>query len=207
MDRHPLSEGSLLELPPDAANVSDDDDFSDDGEVAPRVRSAKISELVRYLGVFDKNDKTLVFSQFTTFLDRVAAVLHEEGTKFCRFDGSMSAKKRREIITQFQEPLTSSNRKSNPVVMLISLKSGAVGLNLTAANNVFLCDPWWHSAIEAQAVDRVHRMGQRKTVRVFQLIAEDTVESKVLEIRECGGLAEEGGCADATLQRSARKSS
>lgn len=123
---------------------------------------------------------------------------------------------RQDVIQAFQAPATNAEEGSNSKVMLISLKSGAVGLNLTAASNVFLvsecsvlrvtlteaqCDPWWQSAIEAQAIDRVHRvgsatficsiaemnyqMGQRKPVRVFQLIASDTVESKVLEIREC----------------------
>lgn len=88
MDRHPLALTSLLELPPD---VKDEIDI--DNTVAPPTKSAKIAELVRYLKAFDKNDKTLVFSQFTTFLDRVAAVLQEEGINFCRFDGSMNAKK------------------------------------------------------------------------------------------------------------------
>lgn len=88
MDRHPLSPASLLELPPDA-------DTFDESEhaAAPPTRSAKIAELVRYLRAFDGGDKALVFSQFTTFLDRVAAVLEEEGIAFCRFDGSMPAKK------------------------------------------------------------------------------------------------------------------
>lgn len=88
MDRHPLSSASLLDLPPDA-------DTFDEHEhaVAPPTRSAKIAELVRYLHAFEAGDKTLVFSQFTTFLDRVAAVLEAEGIAFCRFDGSMPAKK------------------------------------------------------------------------------------------------------------------
>lgn len=145
MDRHPLSPNSLLELPPDK-----EAEVEDDSTVVPAVRSAKIEELVRYLKAFDKDDKTLVFSQFTSFLDRVAAVLQDEGIKFCRFDGSMPAKKvrssfrcadnlqRQQVIAQFQTPLTDDNRDDNPVVMLISLKSGAVGLNLTAASNVFL---------------------------------------------------------------------
>ncbi len=145
MDRHPLSPDSLLELPPDVG-MSDEEDTA----VAPPVRSAKIAELVRYLKVFDGDDKTLVFSQFTSFLDRVAAVLQEEGIKFCRFDGSMSAKKvgyqmsnintfqRQQVIAEFQTPVSDGNRDHIPVIMLISLKSGAVGLNLTAASNVFL---------------------------------------------------------------------
>lgn len=88
MDRHPLALSSLLELPPDVDPTSVEDNV-----VKPPTRSAKIAELVRYLKAFDANDKTLVFSQFTTFLDRVAGVLQEEGITFCRFDGSMPAKK------------------------------------------------------------------------------------------------------------------
>lgn len=88
MDRYPLNESSLLELPADATV-----DISDEAVIQPPKRSAKINELLRYLKAFDRDDKTLVFSQFTTFLDRVAAVLQEEGIPFCRFDGSMSSKK------------------------------------------------------------------------------------------------------------------
>ncbi|EIW70483.1 hypothetical protein TREMEDRAFT_60987 [Tremella mesenterica DSM 1558] len=175
IDRQALSAMSLLELPPDEAPYVEP-------EEAPPIQSAKIDEVVKFLRLFPPGDKSLVFSQFTTFLNHVATALREAGIQFCRFDGSMPAKKRQEVIAEFQKPWTERNAKHNPVVMLISLKSGAVGLNLTAASNVFLCDPWWQSAIEAQAIDRVHRMGQRKTVRVYQLIAEDTIESKVLDI-------------------------
>lgn len=87
MDRHPLSPASLLELPPDRDLVPDD------VVVKPAARSAKIAELVKYLRAFDAGDKTLVFSQFTSFLDRVAGVLEDEGMHYCRFDGSMPAKK------------------------------------------------------------------------------------------------------------------
>ncbi|KAL7421932.1 hypothetical protein Q5752_003704 [Cryptotrichosporon argae] len=170
MDRHPLTAGSLLELPPD-------DDAPVIDTAAKTVKSAKVDELVRYLHAFAPDEKTLVFSQFTSFLDRVGKRLDDEGIKSVRFDGSMNAKQRQQVIASFQQP------GRGPRVMLISLKSGAVGLNLTAASNVFLCDPWWQSAIEKQAIDRVHRMGQTKTVRVFQLIAEDTIESKVLSIQ------------------------
>lgn len=87
MDRHALTLGSLLELPPDAAAVVDD------AVITPARRSAKIAELVRYLRAFEAGDKTLVFSQFTSFLDRVAGVLSDEGVAYCRFDGSMPANK------------------------------------------------------------------------------------------------------------------
>jgi SWI/SNF-related matrix-associated actin-dependent regulator of chromatin subfamily A3 len=88
MDRHSISEQSLLELPADDGAPKDEDT-----SVTPPARSAKMAELVRYLCAFDKDDKTLVFSQFTSFLDRVAAILDKEGIAFCRFDGSMTAKK------------------------------------------------------------------------------------------------------------------
>jgi len=78
---------------------------------------------------------------------------------------------------------SSADGGENPRVMLLSLKAGALGLNLTVANNVYLMDPWWQEGIESQAVDRVNRIGQKKAVHVYQLIAEDTVESKVLDIQ------------------------
>ncbi|WWC70170.1 uncharacterized protein I206_104118 [Kwoniella pini CBS 10737] len=184
MDRHPIGLPSILELPPDQIvdDYVDPSDSSQAKSLLP-VKSAKIDELVKYLKVFPSDEKTLVFSQFTSFLDQVAISLTGEGIAWTRFDGRMNAAKRQQVISEFQRPLTEKNSKV-PRVMLISLKSGAVGLNLTAASNVFLCDPWWQSAIEAQAIDRVHRMGQRKEVRVFQLIAEDTVESAVLDIQK-----------------------
>jgi SWI/SNF-related matrix-associated actin-dependent regulator of chromatin subfamily A3 len=85
--RHNINVNSLLELPPDAS------EWVEPEEHAAPIQSAKIAELVKYLKVFDKNDKTLVFSQFTSFLDHVATSLKNEGIKFCRFDGSMSPKK------------------------------------------------------------------------------------------------------------------
>lgn len=222
-----------------------------------------------------------MFSQFTSFLDKIAERLDEAGIPYVRFDGGMSAKRRQETIARFSVPIaedespaltltqaptatqtaratralrrstrsvsdivdltmdddgdddfvaidesdddrfiddsederpkkkgkgkgkakakSNGKRKSitpkadydsllsdgvNPKVMLISLKAGALGLNLTVANNVYLMDPWWQEGIESQAIDRCNRIGQTKPVHVYQLIAEDTVESKVLEIQE-----------------------
>ncbi|KAJ3733451.1 SNF2 family N-terminal domain-containing protein [Lentinula guzmanii] len=88
--------------------------------------------------------------------------------------------------SDFEDDLSfeSIQNQNNPAVMLISLKAGALGLNLTVANNVYLMDPWWQEGIESQAIDRVNRIGQTKPVHVYQLIAENTVESKVLEIQD-----------------------
>ncbi|GAA5843841.1 hypothetical protein JCM3766R1_005942 [Sporobolomyces carnicolor] len=151
-------------------------------------RSAKTNELVRLLKSTPPGVKTLVFSQWTSHLDRIEAVLHEENISTCRFDGSMRQEKREQVIKSFTAPNKdavpgSKADKKSPMVMLLSLKAGALGLNLTIASQVVLMDPWWQPAIEQQAIDRVNRIGQTQKVRVFQIVAEDTVEDKVLEIQ------------------------
>ncbi|GAA5893506.1 uncharacterized protein JCM6883_003541 [Sporobolomyces salmoneus] len=151
-------------------------------------RSAKTAELIRLLKATAPGVKTLVFSQWTSHLDRIEAALHEEKITTCRFDGSMRQEKREQVIKSFTAPnkeATAGSKadKKSPMVMLLSLKAGALGLNLTVASQVVLMDPWWQPAIEQQAIDRVNRIGQTQKVRVFQIVAEDTVEDKVLEIQ------------------------
>ncbi|GAA5925522.1 uncharacterized protein JCM15063_005048 [Sporobolomyces koalae] len=151
-------------------------------------RSAKTTELIQLLKNTPPGVKTLVFSQWTSHLDRIEAALTEEGMTTCRFDGSMRQDKREQVIKSFTLPnkdavAGSKADKRNPMVMLLSLKAGALGLNLTIASQVVLMDPWWQPAIEQQAIDRVNRIGQTQKVRVFQMVAENTVEDKVLEIQ------------------------
>ncbi|GAA5999891.1 hypothetical protein JCM10207_005958 [Rhodosporidiobolus poonsookiae] len=158
------------------------------GSVALAERTAKTEALVGLLKATPKGVKSLVFSQWTSHLDRIEAALAEEGIATCRFDGAMRQEKREEVIKLFTAPnkagvAGAKEDKKNPMVMLLSLKAGALGLNLTVASQVFLMDPWWQPAIEQQAIDRVNRIGQTKDVRVFQLVAENTVESRVLEIQ------------------------
>ncbi|KAJ7251551.1 SNF2 family N-terminal domain-containing protein [Mycena haematopus] len=251
LDRRVLSMNDLhAPLPPLEATQApfrepEDSNNSDGGS------SAKIDQLIQLLNLTPFSEKSLVFSQFTSFLDKIAERLEEHGIAFVRFDGRMSAKRRQEVIAQFSVPVADDdtapvarnrsrgrssdgsigrgedfdyamepdndsdflddedddtvlvkNKKGkakgkgkekaasytarstfaaggNPKVMLISLKAGALGLNLTVANNVYLMDPWWQDGIEAQAIDRVNRIGQTKPVHVYQMIAEKTVESKV----------------------------
>ncbi|TFK54077.1 hypothetical protein OE88DRAFT_1695204 [Heliocybe sulcata] len=279
MDRRPITMGDLVEPPPPTdstqAPVRGNEDEDDDDELR-KGSSAKIDQLVHLLKLTPSTEKSLVFSQFTTFLDKIGDRLAEEGISFVRFDGKMSAKRRQETLERFSVPMegdssaeaianttpkstsgtashtTRSRRRTrkstaavvldsdpavdqddefvpdnddgdvsfaeydsdeeitrrpkkvkgkgkarvstvkagssvisfngpNPQVMLISLKAGALGLNLTVANNVYL---WWQEGIESQAIDRVNRIGQKKPVHVYQLIAEDTVESKVIDIQE-----------------------
>ncbi len=137
--------------------------------------SAKLDCLVERLEeVVAEEHKALVFSQFVSLLDLVAPRLAELGIRTERLDGK--TRERRERVERFQ---TDSDVK----VFLISLKAGGVGLNLTAADTVFLLDPWWNPAAEAQAIDRAHRLGQERRVLAFRLIARGTVEEKVARLQ------------------------
>ncbi|WP_367916410.1 SNF2-related protein [Leadbetterella sp. DM7] len=124
--------------------------------------------------VVQEGSKTLVFSQFVKHLEFVAEALRTEGIPFLYLDGS--TKNRMELVDRFQQ-------QDSEQVFLISLKAGGVGLNLTAAENVFILDPWWNPAIEAQAVDRAHRIGQTKTVFSYKFITQNTIEEKIVELQ------------------------
>ncbi|EMD30973.1 hypothetical protein CERSUDRAFT_120235 [Gelatoporia subvermispora B] len=267
MDRRPLEITDLVEpVPPTDLTQApvrlDDEDAG--GDDLRSGSSAKIDQLVHLLKLTPDTEKSLVFSQFTSFLDKIAETLEKEGIPYVQFDGKMSARRRQETIARFSVPLDAipptvsglsrprrrahasqptsidnaavpdddldddfilsdhnadgdfgedsdgaKRRKKtrtgkgeqkasiaaastlgrnchqldgpNPKVMLISLKAGALGLNLTVANNVYL---WWQEGIESQAIDRCNRIGQTKPVHVYQLIAENTVEAKVIDIQE-----------------------
>ncbi|KIY67158.1 hypothetical protein CYLTODRAFT_490860 [Cylindrobasidium torrendii FP15055 ss-10] len=321
MDRRELTLGDVIEPPPptEATQMM----YRADEETCDAGSSAKIDQLIKLLQLNPTGDKSLVFSQFTSFLDKIADELDDRGIAYERFDGRMSAKRRQEVLARFSIPIreesasfsqahaapepepepigrkrkarrnvvddddededfpehvvpikpapsasqrTRSGRVTrrvventedldftpsspaaggedsdfapagddedddyvmhntpekqkakpksqakgkgkarvrehslepedlndlsyggsggNPKILLLSLKAGALGLNLTVANNVYLMDPWWQEGIESQAIDRVNRIGQKKNVHVYQLIAENTVESKVLDIQD-----------------------
>lgn len=142
--------------------------------------SAKTQALLSHLKKNRKEDpagKTVVFSQFTSFLDLIEPALTRDHIPFLRFDGSMAQKTRATVLAEF----TASPK---PYVLLLSLRAGGVGLNLTCARNVFMMDPWWSFAVEAQAIDRVHRMGQERDVRVVRFVVEGSIEEKMLRIQE-----------------------
>ncbi len=136
------------------------------------------SKVERLLGALEDavadGHKALVFSQWTSLLDRVEPHLTEAGIAFTRLDGS--TRDRAAVVAEFQSP-------AGPPVLLISLKAGGTGLNLTAADHVFLLDPWWNPAVEDQAADRAHRIGQDRPVMVYRLVAKDTVEERMLELQ------------------------
>jgi len=116
-----------------------------------------------------------VFSQFTSFLSLLRSRLDKERITYEYLDGQ--TRNREERVTRFQTD-------PDCHLFLISLKAGGVGLNLTAADYVFILDPWWNPAAEAQAVDRTHRIGQTRSVFAYRLIARDTVEERVLELQQ-----------------------
>jgi superfamily II DNA or RNA helicase len=118
--------------------------------------------------------KALVFSQWTSFLDLVEPHLAKADIAFCRLDGA--TRDRAGVTATFQSD-------AGPPVMLVSLKAGGSGLNLTAADHVFLCDLWWNPAVEDQAADRAHRIGQERPVTIYRLVTTDTVEERILALQ------------------------
>lgn len=121
-------------------------------------------------------NRVIIFSQFTSFLDIIGKMLTKEGFKYLYLDGETPLRERQMLVTKFQAGLCP--------IFLVSLKAGGLGLNLTAANYVIIADPWWNPSIEKQAEDRAHRMGQERAVTVIRLIAQHTVEEKILRLHK-----------------------
>lgn len=139
--------------------------------------SVKIEELVRELTENTGNHKALVFSQFLGMLALIREELERMKIPYVYFDGSTSTADREKAIKDFQN-------KEDCRVFLISLKAGGVGLNLTAADYVYIVDPWWNPAVEQQAIDRTHRIGQTKNIFAYRLICKDTIEEKIMLLQE-----------------------
>jgi SNF2 family DNA or RNA helicase len=157
--------------------------------------SAKVERLRESLEtVVAEGHKALVFSQWTSLLDLIEPHLRRAAIGFVRLDGSTVD--RAGVVAQFQDV------DNGPPVLLISLKAGGTGLNLTAADHVFLMDPWWNPAVEDQAADRAHRIGQDRPVLVYRLVAEETVEERILLLQEA-----KRGIADAALSDAGRAAS
>lgn len=139
--------------------------------------SVKIEELVRELTENTGNHKALVFSQFLGMLALIKDELEKQSIPYVYFDGGTSSTDREKAIQSFQND-------EDCRVFLISLKAGGVGLNLTAADYVYIVDPWWNPAVEQQAIDRTHRIGQTKNIFAYRLICKDTIEEKILLLQE-----------------------
>ena len=140
--------------------------------------SVKTEVLLEELKNILPNHKALVFSQFSSMLDLLATECDKQGVSYYHFDGQTPAAKRTEMVNAFQR----GDNKVN--LFLISLKAGNAGLTLTAADYVFLFDPWWNTAVQQQAIDRTHRIGQTKNVFAYKMICKDTIEEKIIKLQQ-----------------------
>ena len=142
-----------------------------------RVGSPKIDELVESLSASVSNGhKAVVFFNFLAGMEIVASRLERMGLQFETMTGSSSATARKKSVERFQgDP--------DCMVLLLTLNVGGVGLNLTAADTVYIFEPWWNKAAEQQAIDRLHRIGQKKTVTSYSLITVGTIEEKMLQLQ------------------------
>ncbi|XP_072975631.1 putative SWI/SNF-related matrix-associated actin-dependent regulator of chromatin subfamily A member 3-like 1 [Typha angustifolia] len=176
--RHLLSKSDLFLAP--EMQSSDDDECK--SLLSNRPISSKVSTLLKLLLESKKQDpstKSVVFSQFKKMLILLEQPLKDAGFCILRLDGSMSMKKRFEVINEF-----SRVGPDAPTVLLGSLRAAGAGINLTAASRVYLLEPWWNPGVEEQAMDRVHRIGQQKEVRVVRLIVSGSIEERILELQE-----------------------
>ncbi|MFH1004308.1 MAG: SNF2-related protein [Bacteroidota bacterium] len=148
--------------------LSDEEKYSNE--------SVKIQELLRHINQKTGKHKLLVFSQFVKMLQLIKKQLDDNGTSYEYLDGQNSIKQRQNSVSHFQ-----SDEKCR--VFLISLKAGGLGINLTAADYVYIIDPWWNPAVENQAIDRCHRIGQNKKVIAYRMICKNTVEEKILNLQ------------------------
>ncbi|WP_394873096.1 DEAD/DEAH box helicase [Clostridium butyricum] len=138
--------------------------------------SGKIDALIELLEQSIEGDhKVLVFSQFTSVLKNISTILKENNMSYCYLDGSMTSSERIKMVNEFND--------GNKNIFLISLKAGGTGLNLTSADIVIHFDPWWNPAVEDQATDRAHRLGQKNVVEVIKLIASGTIEEKIIDLQ------------------------
>ncbi|KAG8888456.1 DNA repair protein rad16 [Tulasnella sp. 332] len=142
--------------------------------------SSKIEALVEELSNLRREDRTtksIVFSQFVNFLDLIAWRLQRAGFVICRLEGTMSPQARDATIKHFMNNV-------EVTVFLVSLKAGGVALNLVEASRVYLMDSWWNPAVEYQAMDRIHRLGQHRPVQAIKLVIEDSIESRIVQLQE-----------------------
>ncbi|XP_006993878.1 helicase-like transcription factor isoform X1 [Peromyscus maniculatus bairdii] len=174
--RNNIHGDNLLECPPE--ELACDNEKKSNMEWTSSSKINALMHALIELRTKNPNIKSLVVSQFTTFLSLIETPLKASGFVFTRLDGSMAQKKRVESIQCFQ-----NTEAGSPTIMLLSLKAGGVGLNLCAASRVFLMDPAWNPAAEDQCFDRCHRFGQKQKVIITKFIVKDSVEENMLKIQ------------------------
>lgn len=143
----------------------------------PSAKILKAMEILQNIRDAGKGEKTIIFSQFTSLLDLLELPIFDMGWKYRRFDGTMSATARNDAVLGFTD-------EPECRILLVSLRAGNAGLNLVAANQVIIMDPFWNPYVEEQAIDRAHRIGQQREVRVHRVLVENTVEDRILALQE-----------------------
>jgi len=174
-----LNKRQLLDAGQD--DKCDDSTLADMKDIDVNISSSKVNAVLKEILRIQRdlpNDKIVVVSQFTSFLSILQPIMKKRNFRFVRLDGSMSFQDRSEAVRRFQ-----STKDKTPKIMLLSLKAGGVGLNLTSANHLLLLDPAWNPASEWQCFDRTHRLGQKKDVYIYKYIVKDSIEEKMLEIQ------------------------
>ncbi|CAN6681548.1 unnamed protein product [Malus baccata var. baccata] len=173
--RHALSHSDLFSAPQTASD-------SDNTASSKTTLSSKVNALLKLLVASREQNpltKSVVFSQFRKMLLYLEEPLKAAGFKTLRLDGSMNAKKRAQVIKEF-----GMTGQDAPTILLASLKASGTGINLTAASKVYLLEPWWNPAVEEQAMDRVHRIGQKEDVKIVRIVARDSIEERILELQD-----------------------
>ncbi|KAK9069299.1 hypothetical protein SSX86_013415 [Deinandra increscens subsp. villosa] len=171
--RSRLTESDLFSPPPEYAPEVDK------SSCKPSSKAAALLKLLEASRTENPSTKSVVFSQFRKLLLLLEQPLKEAGFKTLRLDGAMSAKKRAQVIEEF-----GVSGGGGPTVLLASLKASGTGINLTAASRVYLMEPWWNPAVEEQAMDRVHRIGQKDAVKVVKMIANESIDERILSLQE-----------------------
>ncbi|KAI1490146.1 DNA repair protein rad-5, partial [Biscogniauxia mediterranea] len=188
--REPLNYRDLFEV------IRHDDDNDSDPDTTTTTAAAGVNISLQRLGANESSSKvvalmthlrqlrrehprmkSVVFSQFTSFMSLIEPALARARIRYLRLDGACSQRQRADVLARFR-----AERRF--AVLLISLRAGGVGLNLTQARRVYMMDPWWSFAVEAQAIDRVHRMGQEGEVKVYRFITRESVEERMLKVQE-----------------------
>ena len=149
--------------------------------------SPKIRALLATITQMKVDEKGVIFSQFTQHLDLIGKAMKEAGHTFVRIDGSVPAKRRIQSIQEFN-----SDKSDSPRFILCSLLASGTGINLTRANYAFMMDVWWNSAIENQAMDRIHRISQRREVKIFRFIMKGSIEERIVQLQETKSMQAKG---------------
>jgi len=180
--RAPMLKAELLEAGHQEDGEGEDTTLADMEDIKVEVSSGKVNACIKEILRIKRDkpdDKIVVVSQFTSFLSIVQPLLAENEVSYTRLDGTMAIDERADVIKVFQ-----AKTRGSPKVLLLSLKAGGVGLNLTSANHLLLLDPAWNPASEWQCFDRIHRMGQTKPVTIYKFITKESIEEKMVDIQD-----------------------